>query len=106
MSQVKSSLPLSLSFFTHLIGPDTLGSPEATHTAAHLHVLVGGVHLPQAGADVWHHPPQHLPAEDHAGAAHAKVLARLQGQLAQLLHGAQACLAQVKGLAAVQRPQE
>lgn len=95
--------PLSL---THLVGPDALGAPEASHAAAHLHVLVGGVHLPQAGADVGHHPAQHLPAEDHAGAAHAEVLPGLQCQLSQLLRGAEARLAQVQGLAAVQRPQE
>lgn len=56
---------------------------------------MGGVHLPETGADVGHHPAQHLPAEYHAGAPHAEVLAGLQGQLAQLFGRAQACLAQV-----------
>lgn len=90
----------------YLVGPDALHAGETSHAAAHLHILVRGVHLLQALADVGHHPAQHLPAHDDARAAHAEVLPGLQRQLAQFVAGAHARLAQKDGLAAVQTPQE
>lgn len=90
----------------YLVGPDTLHARKPPHAASHLHVLVRGVHLPQALADVGHHPPQHLPAHDHSWPPHAEVLTRLQSQLPHLLCSAQAGLPQEQGLAAVQAPEE
>lgn len=76
------------------------------HAAAHLHILVCGVHLLQALANVGHHAAQHLTAHDHSRAAHAEVFTRLQGQLAQLIPRPHACLTQEDGLAAVEAAQE
>lgn len=90
----------------YLVGPDTLHPREPPHAPPHFHVLVRGVHLPQALADVGHHPPQHLPAHDHSRPSHAEVLARLQRQLPHLLRGAEAGLPQEQGLAAVQASEE
>lgn len=90
----------------YLIRPDTLSSSKTSDTAAHLHIFMGGVHLPQAGADVGHHPAENLAAEDHARTPHAEVLAWLKGQFAQLLCSAQTRLTQVQWLTAVQRAQE
>lgn len=91
---------------SYLIRPDALYPGEAAHAAAHLHVLMGGVHLLQALADVGHHPAQHLTAHDDARAAHAEVLPWFQGQLAQFVTGAHARLAKKDGLAAVETPQK
>ena len=61
----------------YLIRPHTLCSTKATHTAAHFHILMGGIHLPQTGTDVRDHPAQHLSTEDHPRASHAEVLSGL-----------------------------
>lgn len=91
---------------THLIRPDALHPGKSAHAASHLHVLVCGVHLLQALADMRHHPAQHLAAHYHARASHAEVLPGFQCQLAQFIASAHACLAQENGLTAVQASQE
>lgn len=63
--------------WSYLIGPDALRPSEAPHTAAYFHIFMGGVHLLETGLYVGHHPPQHLPAKDHAGTPHTEVLSRL-----------------------------
>lgn len=102
----QKTLPHSPRPRPYLVGPDTLHPREPPHASPHFHVLVRGVHLPQALANVGHHPPQHLPAHDHSWPPHAEVLAWFQCQLPHLLCGAEAGLPQEQGLAAVQAPEE
>lgn len=97
----KWTLPSPLQ--AYLVRPDTLSPTEAANAPPDFHVLVRRVHLPEALANVRHHPPEHFAAEDHARAAHAEVLPWLQAQLAKLCDAAQAGLSQVERFAAVQR---
>lgn len=90
----------------HLIGPDTLDPSKPPDTPAHLHVLMGGVHLLQTLSDVGHHPLEDLAAHDDPGPPHAEVLPGLQGQFPQLVPGSHAGLPQENGFAAVEAAQE
>lgn len=85
----------------HLIRPDTLRPAETANTPSYFYVFVCGVHLSEAFADMRHHPPENLSAEDHARSSHAEVLPGLQPQLSKFFSIAQARLSQVERLAAI-----
>lgn len=98
--------PHSLHPRPYLIGPYTLHSCKPPYASSHFHILMGGVHLSQALANVGHHSPQDFPAHDHSRSPHAEVLTWFQRQLPHLLRGAEASLPKKEGLAAVQTPEK
>lgn len=65
-----------------------------------------GVHLSETDPDVWHHPAENFPTEDHPRTAHTEVLSGLQGQFTQFLCGTQTRLTQIERFTAVQRAEE
>lgn len=65
-----------------------------------------GVHLSETDPDLWHHPAENFPTEDHPRTAHTEVLSGLQGQFTQFLCGTQTRLTQIERFTAVQRAEE
>lgn len=106
-TQLKMHAPAFCEYFRHsssyLIRPDTLSPTKTSNTSSYFHVLMSCVHLSETFTNMWHHPPENFSTEDHARASHAKVLTWFQPQFSKFFSIAQACLAQVERLAAIQR---